>query len=124
MVIGILWGDKLTPKMFVDFYRKIYLGGGKPFTIAPSYFNSLEVMERQVADALGRGLPDVFVLMEVPEAFRSENTPRILLERCDILIRFRRCSMEPEALKEMSADKMGVLARWTENILRNAAIQK
>jgi hypothetical protein len=116
MVIGILWTDKLAARMFVDFYKKIYLKQGDMLSISPSYYNSADIREEQITRAVeaseGRTL---FVLMEIPEALDTDKAPSEVLESCDMVLALGR-DMVPDTVKVVSSEQMAIVDRFNKNI--------
>ena len=128
--ITLLWCEKLSPKMFVDFYRKIYLGGEKPLVITPSLFNSSDVVLQQMELAKAANKNCLFTLLEIPKVFDSSQTPQGILDASDLVLHFK--------LDEGTGVRGGVLTipvkieeahqpildRWTRNILLLQQIEK
>jgi hypothetical protein len=108
--------------MFLDFYSTIYMGKKKPVNIAPSYYNSQDVMGDQIDKALSLGKHPVFVLVEVPKNLDTKKVPLVLLEKCDLVILLKQDSLEPEIVKALCQEHLGVAARWKSNLEQRAKI--
>lgn len=120
MVIGILWKDKLAVKMFVDFYRSIYLDRGKPLTIAPSFYNSADIVSAQIAAAKEASKGMLFILMEIPATLPFDKAPASMYESCDMLLGLSR-DLVADPVKVVSEEQLAIVARWASNVQRLAA---
>ena len=85
--ITLLTTDRLTSRMFVEYYTAIHSAGVRPLTVSPSLYNSVDVAVSQINDArkaLGAG-PDLLVLYTVPDRFDCSNTPKEILDASDLV---------------------------------------
>lgn len=87
-VITLLTSDRLTSRMFVDYYTAIHADGKRPLTISPSYLNSADIACGQISMAKEslRGESDLLVLYSVPDTFDHTKLPEVILEASDVVL--------------------------------------
>ena len=120
-VLTLLWSEKLSTRMFVDFYRKIYLGGATPMIRQPSMYNSLELVEAQYTNASAVGKPCLFSFLEVPKLFEGGKLPQSLLDASDMVLHFKQEGTGRGVLTlpvKVSSEQQYILDRWSANLLR------
>jgi hypothetical protein len=121
----MLTTDRLTSRMFVEYYTTIHAGGKRPLTVSPSYYNSADVAVGQILSARKALGPaeDLLVLYAVPESFDPVNTPVGVLEASDLVFMAnpKRTGADAPVLKACpEALATEVVARFSAN-LRNMA---
>lgn len=123
--ITLLTTDRLTSRMFVEYYTAIHSGGRRPLTVSPSLYNSVDVAVAQINDArkaLGTD-PDLLVLYAVPDRYDPKSTPVEILEASDLVF-----MSDPKRLGEVcmvvKADPPDLLdtvvTRFSSNLSRMA----
>lgn len=87
-VVTLLTSDRLTSRMFVDYYTAIHAGGKRPLTISPSFFNSADMVCGQISMAKEqlKGESDLLVLYSVPDAFDPINMPPAVADYSDVVL--------------------------------------
>lgn len=87
-VITLLTSDRLTSRMFVDYYTTIHAGGKRPLTISPSFFNSTDMVCSQISMAKEqlKGESDLLVLYSVPDSFDHSRLSAGILDSSDVVI--------------------------------------
>lgn len=123
--ITLLTTDRLTSRMFVEYYTAIHSDGRRPLTVSPSLYNSVDVAVAQINDArkaLGAD-PDLLVLYAVPDRYDPKNTPVEILGASDLVF-----MSDPKRLGEVcmvvKADPPDLLdtvvTRFSSNLSRMA----
>jgi len=115
--ITILGVNNTSIKMFIDFYKTIYLPSIHPDIITLNSLNSLDVIESIITESLEAVSDFKFYTLKVKENYKAENLPSMLVENSDIVIRFDNSNLEPELIK-LPEPYQPIIDRWNQNIER------
>jgi len=117
--LTIVWEDSLSLRMFLDFYRTIYLGGADPVVVKLNSLYSPDIIENLVKEALENsdGTTAVIFTLKVKPSFNNTSTPQSLIDNSSMAFRFARFSSEPEEIKA-DGESAAILDRWRQNIAR------
>lgn len=120
-VITLMWSEKLSTRMFTDFFRKIYLGGVSPFIIQPSLYNSMDIVEAQYAAIKLSLKPCIVSFLEVPASFDGAQTPPSLIEASDLVLHFKPERNGQSVLTipvKVPPEHQHIVDRWSANLVR------
>lgn len=125
LTITLLTTDRLTSRMFVEYYAAVHTQGKRPLTVSPSLYNSVDVAVSQITkarEALGTS-HDLIVLYGVPDQFDASKCPQEVLACSDLVF-----MADPKRLgdncKVVKAEplnlSMEIVGRFSANLTRMA----
>lgn len=121
--LGIIFRDRLSVNMFVDFLKSIYLEGHDLTILSYTLFNTVEYAEFELVKLPKVLLPleTTLILIKGPEVINEENP--VLVESKDkldqLVVLDPRDFPNPKVLKG-SESLEPILTRWKENLERMA----
>jgi len=104
-------------KMFIDFYRTIYLRSLEPKIVTLNSLNSSDILEGIIEESLSTYEDFRFFTVKVKRNYSNDNLPASLIESSDLVIRLDYDSFEPECIK-VPENLRPIIERWVSNLER------
>lgn len=127
-VMGVIWNDRITLNMFLDFVKKIYLPGKKIDILSYTLLNSVDnpdepdIVEQTLSQMVN--IPEgrvVFVTIKSPSVLNPEN--RVLVKTLNILplvVYIPTANPQEATLLKGEMQFQPLLDRWAANLERMA----
>lgn len=121
MIITLVSPDKLSPSMFVDFYKALY--DSDALVLDLNSLISRDVLDTLVRDAVANNKERVLseqaailIKYKSKKKVALEALPTEIAQKSAYIVYFDLFSTKPELLKDRDGKLAPVLARWEANI--------
>lgn len=130
-ILGVVWNDKMTLNMFLDFVKKVYLPGTKIEILSYTLMNSSDVPGEPdiVSQTLNQvhNIPDtrfIFVAVKSPKTLNPENKVLInTLKQIPHVVYLPPDSLHSIQILSDSPILEELTERWCTNILRISGVK-